>query len=176
MQNQSKKKFKYIIIVSVFLVLLILGTNNSNSNDISSTNSESQSEIKKTDNKIDDTSSELETQTEKLATEIQFSVSKVQNDTTGNWRVSVISESIQPETYALDYYKKYFKNDDEIHGIINFNYNTTTKLSVLGNLLNITVYEYVPKEEHDAKLLFSGQLLDQWFVDIDSGEITTFDS
>lgn len=75
------------------------------------------------------------------------------------------------QDYALDYYKKYFKSDDEIHAIVNFNYNTTTKISVMGNLLDVTVYEYVDKEEHDAKLLFSGMLLKEYHVNIDTGEI-----
>ena len=54
---------------------------------------------------------------------------------------------------------------------MNFTYNTTSKISVMGNLLDVTIYEYVDKEEHDAKLLFSGMVLDEYFIDIDSGEI-----
>ena len=73
--------------------------------------------------------------------------------------------------YTLDYYKEYFKSDDEIHAIVNFNYKTTTKISVMGNLLDVSVYEYVDKEEHDAKLLFSGMLLKEYHVNKDTGEI-----
>ena len=41
----------------------------------------------------------------------------------------------------------------------------------MDNLLDVTIYEYVDKEEHDAKVLFSGMVLDEYFIDIDSGEI-----
>ena len=41
----------------------------------------------------------------------------------------------------------------------------------MGNLLDVSVYEYVDKEEHDAKLLFSGKLLKEYHVTKDTGEI-----
>lgn len=103
--------------------------------------------------------------------EISFMVGKVNNDVTGNWRIATIAENIEMQDYALDYYKEHFKSDDEIHAIVNFNYKTTTQISVMGNLLDVSVYEYVDKEEHDAKLLFSGTLLKEYHVNIDSGEI-----
>lgn len=115
--------------------------------------------------------SEDSKQTDSESEGIDFVVSNVRNDVTGKWRKSLIAENVEPKDYALDYYKQYFKNDDEIHAIINFNYNTTTKLSVMDNLLDVTIYEYVDKEEHDAKVLFSGMVLDEYFIDIDSGEI-----
>ena len=102
---------------------------------------------------------------------ISFVVSNVRNDVTGNWRIATIAENIEMQDYALDYYKEYFKSDDEIHAIVNFNYKTTTKISVMGNLLDVSVYEYVDKEEHDAKLLFSGMLLKEYHVNKDTGEI-----
>ena len=96
---------------------------------------------------------------------IKFTVSDVRNDKTGNWRISLIAENIEMQNCALDYYKHYFKDDKEIHAIVNFNYNTTTKISVVGNKLDVSVFEYVKKEEHDANLLFSGQLLKEYLVD-----------
>lgn len=72
---------------------------------------------------------------------------------------------------ALDYYKHYFKDDKEIHAIVNFNYNTTTKISVVGSKLDVSVFEYVKKEEHDANLLFSGQLLKEYLVDKETGAV-----
>ena len=48
---------------------------------------------------------------------IKFSVSKVRNDNTGNWRISLIAENIDMSEYALDYYKQYFTDDSEIHFI-----------------------------------------------------------
>lgn len=66
--------------------------------------------------------------------EISFSASDVRNDVTGNWRISTIADNIDMVDYAIEYYNKYFESDDEIHAIVNFNYNTTTKISVIGNL------------------------------------------
>lgn len=104
--------------------------------------------------------------------DLDFLVLTVNNDVTGNWRVATISKDIQMEEHAVEYYKKYFQSDNEIHAIVNFYYRTTTSISVLfGNILDVTVFEYVDKEEHDAKLLFSGMLLKEYFVNIDTGEI-----
>ena len=102
---------------------------------------------------------------------IKFTVSDVRNDKTGNWRISLIAENIEMQNCALDYYKHYFKDDKEIHAIVNFNYNTTTKRSVVGNKLDVSVFEYVKKEEHDANLLFSGQLLKEYLVDKETGAV-----
>ena len=124
-----------------------------------------------------DATSSVEQQTEETQNEsqseesISFVVGKVNNDVTGNWRIATIAENIEIQDYALDYYKECFKSDDEIHAIVNFNYKTTTKISVMGNLLDVSVYEYVDKEEHDAKLLFSGMLLKEYHVNKDTGEI-----
>lgn len=102
---------------------------------------------------------------------IKFSVSKVRNDSTGNWRISLIAENIDMSEYALDYYKQYFTDDSEIHFIVNFNYNTTTKIMVVGGQLDVTVQDYVSKEEHDANVLGSGTVLAEYFVDKETGEI-----
>lgn len=103
---------------------------------------------------------------------ISFRADKVRNDTTGNWRISLIAENIDMSEYALDYYKQYFTDDSEIHFIVNFNYNTTTKIMVMGgDQLDVTVQDYVSKEEHDAKVLGSGEVLAEYFVDKDTGEI-----
>lgn len=104
-------------------------------------------------------------------TEAHFSVSKVRNDVTGNWRISTIAESIDIQEYVVSYYYKYFTSDTEIHAIVNFTYNTTTKISVMGNSLDVCIYDYVDGEEHDAKLLFGGTLLKEYLVDIDNGNI-----
>ena len=100
-----------------------------------------------------------------------FSVSDVRNDVTGNWRISTIAENVDIQEYALSYYKEYFKDDKEIHAIVNFNYKTTTKISVIGNTLDVSIYDYVDGEEHDAKLLFSGTLLKEYSVNMDNGSI-----
>ena len=81
-----------------------------------------------------------------------------------------IAEDINIKEYAVDYYDNYFTADDEIHTIINFTRNTTTRINKLGNLLDVTVMEYVDEEEHDAKVACSGTLLSEYQVDIESGE------
>ena len=103
---------------------------------------------------------------------INFTISNVRNDSTGNWRISTIAENIKMEESALDYYKKYIKDDKEIHAIINFNFKTTTKISVITDrLLDVSVYEYVDKEEHDAKKLFGGVLLREYHINTENGNI-----
>lgn len=105
---------------------------------------------------------------------IDFDVSfsdTYRNDVTGNWRLSRIAEDINIEEYAVDYYNNYFESDSEVHIIINFTLNTTTSITVMGNLLDVTTTEYVDKEEHDAKLACSGTLLSEYHVNIDTGEI-----
>ncbi len=102
---------------------------------------------------------------------IKFRADKVRNDATGNWRISCIAENLDMSEYALDYYKQYFTDDSEIHFIVNFNYNTTTKIMVSGGSLDVTVQDYVSKEEHDAKVLGSGEVLAEYFVDKNTGEI-----
>ena len=108
-----------------------------------------------------------------LMDHINFTVDKVRNDVTGNWRIACIAEEIEIKNFALDYYNAYFESDAEIHAIVNFNDNTTTKISVMGNLdlLDVAVHEHVDEEEHDANLLFSGTLLHEYFVNMDSGEV-----
>jgi len=98
----------------------------------------------------------------------------VANDLTGNLRIVTIADSLNIEEYAKSYYEKYFESDNEIHAIVNFSLSTTTqisKLSSIGNVIDVSIYEYVDKEEHDAKLLFSGMLLKEYFIYLDNGDI-----
>lgn len=95
----------------------------------------------------------------------------VRNDSTGKWRLARIADNINIEEYALDYYKNYFESDDEIHAVVNFTNNTTTNLSCFGDMLFVTTYNYVDKEEHDADLLFTGEKISEFCVYIDNGDI-----
>lgn len=108
---------------------------------------------------------------ESLDIDNQFTVSDVINDVTGNWKISVINKSMNFEEYALSYYKKYFTDDKEIHAIVNFAYMTTTKITVIADKLDITVYEYVKDEEHDAKKMFGGMLYSEYQIYLDNGDI-----
>lgn len=88
---------------------------------------------------------------------------KVRNDNTGKWKKSVIAENLKMEEYALSY-KDLYMEEGEIHFIINFNYNTTSKLSYLDSLLYLTITEYEKKEEHDARDIGSGMILGKYII------------
>lgn len=96
----------------------------------------------------------------------------VNNDVTGNWRISTVNTSMSAEEYAADYYKELFASNDEIHGVVNFALNTTSRITVLDSkTLDVSIMEYVDGEEHDAKELFSGMTLAEYFVNIETGEV-----
>lgn len=93
-------------------------------------------------------------------------------DTTGKWRKTMIAESgIEFQNYALNYYKKYFKSNDEVHVIYNFSTRTVTCITCMGNLLSVRVMDYVDKEEHDASAACGGTLLAEYQVNIETGAI-----
>ncbi len=102
---------------------------------------------------------------------IEFHPHKLVDDVTEKWRVSTIAENIQPEDYAIDYYNKYFESTDEVHWVVNFNYNTTTCISRPSGFLDVRVFEYTSKEEHSAKTLGSGMMYAEYFIDLATGEV-----
>lgn len=122
-------------------------------------------------NKVDKSTPEIK-QDEKdpLGFNVMFSKT-YKNDTTGNWRLARIAEKMSAEKYALDYYNNYFKSDDEIHVIINFTLNTTTRIAITGDFLDVSTTEYVEKEEHDAAIACSGLLLSKYRIGINNGKI-----
>ena len=93
------------------------------------------------------------------------------NDTTGKWRKAFVSTSEEIQEYALDYYREYFKSDDEVHVIYNFSLNTVNCLTVNGDTLFINMTDYVKGEEHDAKEACGGTHLGDLQISIESGEI-----
>ena len=97
---------------------------------------------------------------------------KVKNDVTGNWRWAKVSTDLEPSDYALYYYNTYFKSDDEIHAIINSYSNTTVRLRYLKglNMLDVGILQHIENEELDAKILFSGDLIEQYQINIETGE------
>lgn len=109
--------------------------------------------------------------TDPLGFQVDFSDS-FRNDTTGNWRKALIAEDKEIQDYALDYYKNYFKSDNEIHIIYNFTLNTVNRLALSGDALDISVTDYIKGEEHDASLACSGNLLEQFQINLKTGEIT----
>lgn len=103
--------------------------------------------------------------------EFWFSDSVI-NDVTGRWKISSIASSKDITEYAVDYYNAFFSSDDEIHAITNFSLNTTSSVSMLSDgMLDIAVHEYVSGEEHDANTLFSGMLLAEYFINLNTGKI-----
>nr|DAJ23002.1 MAG TPA: hypothetical protein [Caudoviricetes sp.] len=104
------------------------------------------------------------------AVDIMFSDS-VRDDQTGNWRLSRVTSNKLAEEYALDYYKKYFKGEQEVHAIVNYTLNTTACITNVGNKINIRVYEHIKDEEQHAKTLFTGQKLAEYNIDKSTGTI-----
>jgi hypothetical protein len=100
-----------------------------------------------------------------------FSRNKVNNDVTGKWRVSTIVANVSMEDYAYNYYERFMLSEGQVEAVINFNYNTSTSLSVYGNFIDVCVYDYVDGEEHDANLMFTGTLLKEYYVYTDNGDI-----
>lgn len=101
-----------------------------------------------------------------------FFSDNVNNDVTGKWRISKVATTRKATDYALEYYKTLFSSDDEIHGIVNFTDSTTIRIkSVLSDTINVSVLSYVDGEEHDAKLLFGGDLLEDYWINVETGEI-----
>lgn len=96
----------------------------------------------------------------------------VPNDVTGKWRLAIVDTSHFVTDYALNYYNMFCKDASEIHGIINRQDNTTTSINKAGNLLMLTVHQYVPGEENDAKLLYSGAVLSEYEIDMETKAVT----
>lgn len=186
-QKEMKKKTK-IIFTIVFLLWFLLLRSAMNSG--SSTTENDNSEATQESSAVTDTVlTENDIETNKVenvehrsgmcgisdkdvnSLDTKFTVSDVRNDVTGKWKISVIAENIDIEEYALSYYQTYFTDDEQTHAIVNFNRNTTTRISCMGDMLDVAIFEYVDKEEHDAKALFSGMLLKEYFIYIDNGDI-----
>lgn len=95
---------------------------------------------------------------------------KVINDKTDNWRYAVISENINIIEYALSYYKEYYE-DGQTHGIINYSQNVTASLNVYNDIIYLSLLEHIEYEEFDAVELFSGDLLAEYMIYTDNGDI-----
>lgn len=97
---------------------------------------------------------------------------EVRNDFTESWRYAMFAESgIDFTEYAVSYCQTYMSSG-QVHAVINTVDNTTTQLNYYGDdLLYITVREHISGEEHDAKELFSGSVLADYLVHIDTGKI-----
>lgn len=99
--------------------------------------------------------------------EVTYSRS-VPNDVTGNWRLAKIYADINFTEYAMSYYNEYFKNDSEVHIIINYTRNETIVFNSWGS---VTYHKHVEGEENDAKELAGGDVISEYFVHTDNGDI-----
>lgn len=171
--KMKKRIATVVLITAMSLSIMACGGNSSEPKTTPESEPATNETILETESAATETVSETIVETENedpLGFSVMFSDS-YRNDVTGNWRLSRIAEDINIEEYALDYYKYYFQSDSEIHIIVNFTRNTTTRINVIGNLLDVSIMDYVDGEEHDAKLACSGTLLSEYHIDIETGEI-----
>lgn len=96
---------------------------------------------------------------------------KVNNDKTGNWRISTIATTKSDEEYIIPYIKYYMADAEGTYAIVNFTNKVTIAINKSGNIATVDVHEYVDKEEHDAAQLFSGQVLSNYIVYLDTEQI-----
>ncbi|MCM1187500.1 MAG: hypothetical protein NC345_13360 [Lachnospira sp.] len=99
----------------------------------------------------------------------------VKNDTTGNWRLSKVYTDFDAVDYALYYYNRYFQADNEIHAIINYSNDTTIRIKNTLGMLDVTVLSHIDGEENDAKALFGGNVIQDYMIDIESGELVNIE-
>jgi hypothetical protein len=173
-------------------VTIILGTTSSDSSDNSSlqttestpetisTSVQTETTVTTTEVATVATSETSESETSNVTeTEIKQSAvddvdftfySEVRNDVTGNWRCAVCYTSKTFDEYAVEYYNTYFNDDSELHFVVNLGLKTTSVVRYISGQLNVNTYEYVDGEEHDAKLLASGQFYNQYYIDLETGE------
>ena len=84
----------------------------------------------------------------------------------------MISDSADLKSYVVDYYKFFCRDDSEVHGIVNLGLGTTARISkVMSDTLEVSVLEYQDGEEHDAKLLYSGDELERFWINMETLEV-----
>jgi hypothetical protein len=104
-------------------------------------------------------------------TEIQFH-DYMADDTTGLYRYSIINTEEKIQDHAVEYYKAYFSNDNEIHFILNYNDNTVTQIDKTGNQLFLIIRTYDSWEQgFNIKDFTSGEELACYVVDTDTNEV-----
>jgi hypothetical protein len=96
---------------------------------------------------------------------------KVNNDKTGNWRISTCATTKSDEEYIIPYIKYYMADAEGTYAIVNFTNKVTIAINKSGSIATVDVHEYVDKEEHDAAQLFSGQVLSSYIVHLDTDQI-----
>lgn len=100
-----------------------------------------------------------------------FSRNDVRNDVTNSWKVSTIAADVSMEDYVFSYYNRYHPQENVVEAVINFTRNTSTCMVLQGDYIDVSIYDYVDGEEHDAKQMFTGTLLKEYKVYTDNGDI-----
>lgn len=174
----KKRKMVGIVLIAI-IVFCIIGIIASPSDDKKSENEPKQTEQAEQKNtKVNEQVSEtVEPETENEdevagidGVDIIFS-DTVRNDKTGNWRLAKVTGSKSAEEYAVDYYKQYFKADNEVHAVVNYTLNTTACITCVGDMLNVRIYEHIKDEEQYAENLFTGTKYAEYNVDKNTGDI-----
>lgn len=99
----------------------------------------------------------------------------VRNDVTKKWRKITIEKSTNITEYLLSYSNLHITDDTTVHIIFNFSTNTTTMINDFGSYLDVRIYEYAEKEEHNAKKIPGGMLLSGYAIYKDNGDIVKLD-
>lgn len=166
--NKKKRSIVSVVLITV-IILCVIGiakprNKKDNSSQKETTKVESIADIESIKNTEAEQYSKLE------GVDIAF-LDSVRDDQTGNWRLAKVTSNKSEEVYVLDYYKKYFKEDKEVHAIVNYTLNTTTCVTSIGNKINVRVYEHIKDEEQHAKTLFTGQKYAEYNVDKETGAV-----
>ena len=153
---KEKKRKKVGIVLIAIIVLCIIGIIASPSDDKKDDSNPKQTEQQNTE-VTEQASETTEPKTEEKdepaeidGVDIIFS-DTVRNDKTGNWRLAKVTGDKSAEEYAADYYKQYFKADNEVHAVVNFTLNTTACITCVGDTLNVRIYEHIKDEEQYAE-------------------------
>ncbi len=177
--SEKKRKSIGIVLIAIIAICIIgiiaspkKDDNETEQAGASASTPETTEQASETDPENTADQSEAETQEESTLDEMSVIFSdSVRNDATGNWRMAKVTGNKSAEEYAADYYKEYFKAENEVHAVVNFTLNTTACITYVGGNINVRIYEYVDGEEHDAKELFGGEKLAEYNVNPDTGEV-----
>ena len=173
---KEKKRKKVGIVLIAIIVLCIIGIIISPSDDKKDDANPKQAEqqnIEATEQASETTEPKTEEKDEPAeidGVDIIFS-DTVRNDKTGNWRLAKVTGDKSAEEYAADYYKQYFKADNEVHAVVNFTLNTTACITCVGDTLNVRIYEHIKDEEQYAENLFTGTKYAEYNVDKNTGDV-----
>lgn len=174
--SEKKRKMVGIVLIAIIAICVIgIVATPSKKEDEETTNAEvaTTTEPVEQDSELESESEQSEAeepQAESTLDEMSIIFSdSVRNDVTGKWRLAKVTGNKSAEEYAADYYREYFKEDNEVHAVVNFTLNTTACITYVGGEINVRIYEYEDGEEHDAKALFGGEKLEEYNVDPDTG-------